>query len=76
MPVDGCEEGMVFDGLHSLCAQAVHEVFVQQLADEVLGLGRNHSLLIADLGPFNVEVSDVVDHFLDGLSAEGTSADH
>lgn len=67
---------MIFDGLDSLSTQAMHEVFVQQLADEVLGLGRDHSLFISDLRPLDIEVSDVINHFLDGLCAEGTSSNH
>lgn len=54
----------------------MHEVFVKQLADEVLGLWRDHSLLVSDLRPLYVEVRDVVYHFLDSLSTEWASSDH
>lgn len=75
-PIDALEERMRFDLAGALCAQSMHEIFVEKLTDEIFGLRRDHPLLIAHLRPFNIEICDIVDDLLYGLCAKRTCADH
>ncbi len=67
---------MPFDLFCSAGSQPVHEVLIEELADEVLGLGRDHALLIPHFWPLNIELSNIVNHVLNCLSAEWTSSNH
>ena len=70
VPVNASEEGMRLHFLRSVGAQAVHEVSVEQLANQVLGFGSDHARFVADLRPLDPVASDVVQHFLNGFGPE------
>lgn len=56
---------MIFDFLGSICSQPIHEVNIEQLGNQVLTLRGNHAFFIANFGPFDFEVGDIVYDLLD-----------
>lgn len=69
-PVYSRQKRMQFNLSSTISPQPLRKIFVKKLADEVFCLSCDHSLLLSDLWPFDVEVSDVIDHLFDGLGTK------
>jgi len=58
---------------HTICSQSLGEVLGQQFFNEIFRYSRN-PVLDSHLRPINIEVMDILYHFLNGIGTKGSGS--